>query len=78
MAKAKKPAFNVETFLSNVNGGRTISTYRVKQKIYSQGDPADAVFYFQRGKVKVCVINELRKEAVVHSTARETFSARDA
>lgn len=65
MAKAKKSAFNVQTFLSTVDGGRTISTYQTKQKIYSQGDPADAVFYIQKGKVKVCVINEVGKEAPI-------------
>jgi CRP/FNR family transcriptional regulator, cyclic AMP receptor protein len=61
----KKPAFNVDTFLASVNGGRTISTYRKGQKVFRQGDPADAVFYLQEGKVKVCVISEQGKEAVV-------------
>jgi CRP/FNR family transcriptional regulator, cyclic AMP receptor protein len=66
MAKSKKKlAFNVETFLTTVDGGRTISTYQAKQKIYSQGDPADSVFYIQEGKIQVCVISELGKEAVV-------------
>jgi CRP/FNR family transcriptional regulator, cyclic AMP receptor protein len=64
-AKKKTPAFNVEAFLTTVNGGRTISTYRKGQKIFRQGDPADAVFYIQEGKVKVCVISEQGKEAVV-------------
>jgi len=64
--KAKKePAFNVDTFLATVNGGRTISTYRKGQKVFRQGDPADAVFYLKEGKVKVCVISEQGKEAVV-------------
>jgi hypothetical protein len=40
-AKKKRP-FDVETFLSTVDSGRTISNYQTKQKIYSQGDPADA------------------------------------
>ncbi len=65
MAKKKRPAFNVKTFLSTVNGGRTIAGYRKDQKVFSQGDPADAVFYIQEGKVKVCVISEQGKEAVV-------------
>ena len=64
-AKQKKPPFNVKSFLSTVDGGRTIKTYRKNDKIFSQGDPADAVFYVQEGKVKVCVISELGKEAVV-------------
>jgi CRP/FNR family transcriptional regulator, cyclic AMP receptor protein len=64
-AKNKTPAFNAEKFLSTVDGGRTISNYQNRQKIYRQGDPADAVFYIQEGKVKVSVISELGKEAVV-------------
>ena len=74
MAKAKKKLpFAVKTFLSTVNGGRTISTYRTKQKIYSQGDPADSVFYIQEGNVKVCVISELGKEAVVALQSKGDF-----
>ena len=66
VVKAKrKPPFNVETFLTTVNGGRTVSKYRKNQTVFSQGDPADSVFYIQEGKVKVCVISEQGKEAVV-------------
>ena len=65
MKAKKKPVFNVDTFLATVNGGRTISKYRKDQKVFRQGDPADAVFFIEEGKVKVCVINELGKEAVV-------------
>jgi CRP-like cAMP-binding protein len=55
----------VKTFLSSVNGGRTVATYQPKRKIYGQGDQADSVFYIQEGKVKVCVTSDLGKEAVV-------------
>ncbi len=66
MAKArKKPPFDVEVFLHTVDGGRSVSSYRKNQKVFSQGDPGDAVFYIQEGKVKVCVVSELGKEAVV-------------
>lgn len=67
MAKAaqKKQPFNVKVFLGTVNGGRTITRYRKGQKVFRQGDPADAVFYIQEGEVKVCVISEQGKEAVV-------------
>jgi CRP/FNR family transcriptional regulator, cyclic AMP receptor protein len=63
--KKKKSPFDVEQFLATVDGGRTISTYRKNQKVFSQGDPADSVFYIQEGQVKVCVISEQGKEAVV-------------
>lgn len=67
MAKAaqKKQPFNVKAFLSSVNGGRTITKYRKGQKVFRQGDPGDAVFYIQEGEVKVSVISEQGKEAVV-------------
>src|SRR5256886_16766112 len=48
-----------------IGEGRTISKYRKGQIVFSQGDPADAVFYVQKGKVKVAVVSEQGKEAVV-------------
>lgn len=65
MAKAKKLPFKVDDFLNAVDGGRTVASYRTDQNIFTQGDPADAVFYIQEGKVKVCVVSEQGKEAVV-------------
>jgi CRP/FNR family transcriptional regulator, cyclic AMP receptor protein len=57
--------FDVEEFLNTVDGGRTISTYQINEAIFSQGDTADAVFYIQKGKVKVTVVSDQGKEAVV-------------
>jgi CRP/FNR family transcriptional regulator, cyclic AMP receptor protein len=65
MAKKKKSAFDVGTFLRTVGGGRTIANYRKNQKVFSQGDRGDAVFYIQDGKVKVSVVSHQGKEAVV-------------
>ena len=66
MAKArKKLPFDVQVFLSTVDGGRSLSNYGKDQKVFSQGDPGDAVFYIQEGNVKVCVVSEQGKEAVV-------------
>jgi CRP/FNR family transcriptional regulator, cyclic AMP receptor protein len=65
VSKKKKQPFNVNSFLSKTDGGRTVTPYRRNEKIFSQGDPADAVFYIQEGKVKVCVLSEAGKEAVV-------------
>jgi CRP/FNR family cyclic AMP-dependent transcriptional regulator len=61
----KRQPFDVEVFLNTVGGGRSVSSYRKNQKVFSQGAPADAVFYIQEGKVKVCVVSEEGKEAVV-------------
>jgi len=62
--KAKLP-FDPKVFLAKVNGGRSISNYRKDQIVYTQGAPADSVFYIQSGKVKKTVLSEQGKEAVV-------------
>src|SRR6202158_3073191 len=67
------PPFDPKDFLSKVNGGRTISKNRKKQKVISQGDAADSVFYIQKGKVKVTVISEQGKEAVVAILGKDEF-----
>ena len=45
--------FDPKAFLASVGEGRSILQRKVGQTIFSQGDPADAVFYIQKGKVKV-------------------------
>ena len=65
MKSKQKLPFDPKIFLAKVNGGRTISDYRNGQIVYTQGDPADFVFYIQSGKVKKTVISEQGKEAVV-------------
>ena len=65
MATKAKSKFDPAAFLATVNGGRTVSDYRKDDVIFSQGAPADAVFYIQKGKVKVAVTSEHGKEAVV-------------
>ena len=66
MAKARSNrSFNLQEFLSTVDGGRTLANYLKDQKVYSQGDPGDAVFYIQKGQVKVSVTSDQGKEAIV-------------
>ena len=60
-----KLAFDLKDFLTQTNGGRSISDHSDKGVIYSQGDPANAVFYIHKGKVKLTVISRQGKEAVV-------------
>jgi CRP/FNR family transcriptional regulator, cyclic AMP receptor protein len=60
-----RPPFDPKSFLALVGEGRSIGEYRKDQIVFSQGDPADAVFYIQKGKVKVTVVSEQGKEAVV-------------
>ena len=64
MKKKAKP-FAPTAFLTQIGGGKTISKYQIDQPVFSQGDPADSVFYIQSGKVKVTVVSEQGKEAVV-------------
>jgi CRP-like cAMP-binding protein len=64
-ATKHRPPFNPKTFLAKVGEGRNIGKYRKSEIVFSQGDPADKVFYIQKGKVKVTVVSEQGKEAVV-------------
>src|SRR3984957_8594810 len=61
----KNPAFNAQTFLDSAGVARRIVEYRRSQKIYSQGDPTNNVLYIQKGAIKLSVVNEVGKEAVV-------------
>jgi CRP/FNR family transcriptional regulator, cyclic AMP receptor protein len=63
--KVKKAPFDAKAFLATVDAGRSRSNYRTSELIFSQGDPADAVFFIQNGKVKLTVVSEQGKEAVV-------------
>jgi len=65
MESNSKLPFDLQAFLATANGGRTISTYRANQTIFSQGKSADSVFYIQEGKVKLTVLSEQGKEAIV-------------
>jgi CRP-like cAMP-binding protein len=60
-----KGAFNVQAFLDSAGVARKVVQYRKSEEIYSQGDPAEAVMYIQQGGVKLSVVNEVGKEAVV-------------
>jgi CRP/FNR family transcriptional regulator, cyclic AMP receptor protein len=61
----KSPPVDWESLLAVIAGGKTIIEYGANRTIYSQGDPADAVFYLRRGKVKLTVTSKQGKEAIV-------------
>jgi CRP-like cAMP-binding protein len=65
VARAAKKKFDAKTFLMTVNGGRSEKTYSKDDVIFAQGDAADAVFYIQKGKVKVSVTSQQGREAVI-------------
>ena len=65
MAIKRRASFDPKSFLAKVGEGRSIDRFGKDQIVFSQGDPADAVFYIQKGKAKVTVVSEQGKEAVV-------------
>jgi CRP/FNR family cyclic AMP-dependent transcriptional regulator len=64
-AAKKRSKFDPKTFLSTIDGGRKIAAFAKKQTIFVQGDPSDAVFYIQKGKVKLTVVSTNGKEATI-------------
>ena len=71
--KVAKLPFDPAIFLATVDSGRTLSDSRRNDVIFTQGDPADAVFYIKTGKVKITVISEQGKEAVLAVLGPDEF-----
>jgi CRP/FNR family cyclic AMP-dependent transcriptional regulator len=65
MKRKGKLPFDPKKFLAKMGEGKTISKYRKNQIVFSQGEVADSVLYIQQGKVKLTVVSELGKEAMV-------------
>lgn len=63
--KSRKDGFDPQHFLAKVGVGKAISKYKKDQIVFSQGEMADTVFYIQKGRVKVVVLSDQGKEAVV-------------
>ena len=67
------PAFDPRTLLERVDGGKSVAVYARKQVVFSQGDPADVVYYVQKGRVKLTVVSKQGKEAVVGFVGADMF-----
>ena len=65
LSRRNRASFDPKAFLAKVGEGKTISKYQKDQIVFSQGAIADAVFYIQKGKIKLTVVSERGKEAVV-------------
>ena len=65
VAAKKLSQFDPKTFLSTIDGGRKIEAFLKKQTIFAQGDSSDAVFYVQKGKVRLTVVSKIGKEATI-------------
>jgi CRP/FNR family transcriptional regulator, cyclic AMP receptor protein len=64
-ATKKRRQFDPKTFFTVINGGRKILACPKKQAIFVQGDPSDAVFFVQKGKIKLTVVSNTGKEATI-------------
>jgi len=69
----KRAVFDPRAFLARIGKGRSIGNYHPSQVIFSQGDQAESVFYIETGKVKLTVISEQGKEAVVAILGKGEF-----
>jgi CRP/FNR family cyclic AMP-dependent transcriptional regulator len=65
MVELEKPGFDAAAFLAGAGLGRRIIQLAPKQVFFSQGDPADSVFYLQKGRAKVTVVSPAGKEATI-------------
>jgi CRP-like cAMP-binding protein len=73
MAKNAKLTFDPKAFLATVNHGRTVAEYRKDAVVYRQATAADAVFYIQKGKIKITVASKQGKEAVIAILGPDEF-----
>ena len=65
LRKSGKASFDPKNFLAKVGGGKTILKCEKDEIVFLQGDVADAIFYIQKGKIKLTVVSERGKKAVV-------------
>ena len=73
VAAEKRRKFDPQTFLSTIDVGRIIAAFPMKQTIFAQGDSSNAVFYIQKGKVKLTVLSKNGKEATIGILDRGDF-----
>src|SRR5246500_5818964 len=72
-AAKRKSGFDPGTFLATIGEGRKGVSVPMKQGIFAQGDAADAVFYIQKGKVRLTVVSKTGKEATIGILGEENF-----
>ena len=73
MVELEKPGFDVAAFLASAGLGRRIIQYAPKDAFFSQGDPADSIFYLQKGRAKVTVVSASGKEATITLVSANDF-----
>ncbi len=73
MKRAKDHDFSPLSFLAHAGKGRKIFKFKAKQPLFSQGDPADCLFYLQSGRAKVTVLSKKGKEATIAVLSKGDF-----
>jgi len=73
MLDLQRATFNVAAFLANAGLGRRIVQIAPKHLFFSQGDPADSVFYLQKGRAKITVVSQTGKEATITMVSAGEF-----
>ncbi len=73
MRNKKSSRFDLKALLASSGDGRTVLEVRTKQDLFSQGDPADAVFYILKGKIKLTVLSRQGREAVIATLGPDDF-----
>ncbi|HEV2485556.1 MAG TPA: Crp/Fnr family transcriptional regulator [Terracidiphilus sp.] len=78
MVELEKPGFDAAAFLARAGLGRRIIQLKPKEAFFSQGEPADAVFYIQKGRAKVTVLSDTGKEATITLLSAGDFVGEEA
>jgi len=78
MVELEKPRFDVAAFLASTGLGRRVVQFAPKQAFFTQGDPADSVFYLQNGRAKVTVVSPAGKEATITLLSAGDFLGEEA
>ena len=73
MAIVRHAPFNPSFFLAHLGDGGSVAKYSKNDVVFSQGEPADSVFYIQKGRAKLTVVSEQGKEAIVAIVAADEF-----
>ena len=78
MVELEKPGFDAASFLASAGLGRRIIQLAPKQEFFSQGDPADSVFYLQQGRAKITIVSQAGKEATITLLSAGDFVGEEA
>jgi CRP/FNR family transcriptional regulator, cyclic AMP receptor protein len=73
MVELERPAFDAAAFLATAGLSRRIVQFEPRQTFFSQGDPADCIFYLQKGSARLAVVSQAGKEAIITTLSAGDF-----